>query len=187
MIVAFSGYARSGKDTAAAFLQEEYGYTPIAFADKVRQALLALNPIVGIDQSDYHSRVPEKMYLDSVIEKHGWNGYKSSEYGDEIRRLLQRLGTEVGRNILGQDIWVDAALNGVGPEDNVCITDCRFPNEFDAIRSRNGKVIRITRPGVGPANNHPSETSLDQAPFDGYILNDGTLEQFRNTVLGLIW
>ena len=46
MIVGFSGYARCGKDTAADHLVEHYGFEHRGFADKLREALYALNPII---------------------------------------------------------------------------------------------------------------------------------------------
>jgi hypothetical protein len=44
-LVAFSGYARSGKDTAADALLP-LGFQRVAFADKLRECLYALNPTV---------------------------------------------------------------------------------------------------------------------------------------------
>lgn len=174
-LVAFSGYARSGKDTAADALLP-LGFQRVAFADKLREALIALNPIV-----DFESNVSVVRVAD-VIREHGWNGYKETEFGPEVRELLQRLGTEVGRNVIGQNVWVDAALNNLDPSGKYVVTDCRFVNEADAVRNRGGKIYRITRPGNGPANNHPSETSLDDYLFDGVFFNDSTLEHFTEDI-----
>lgn len=177
-LLGFSGYARSGKDTAVEQLGT-LGYHRIAFADKLREVLYALNPIVETDSGDGHRLLGE------VIDKFGWNGYKESPFGPEIRRLLQRLGTEAGRQALWDSIWVDAALRVVdnNPLMQYAISDCRFPNEADAVRSRGGKMIRITRPGVGPANSHASETGLDDYPFDVFIDNDGTPEDLRDKIM----
>lgn len=64
-----------------------------------------------------------------------------------IREVLQRMGTEVGRNTFGQSFWVDQAMKpaelaregGYVP----VFTDCRFPNEAEAIVERGGEVWRI--------------------------------------------
>jgi hypothetical protein len=117
-----------------------------------------------------------------VIDKHGWDGYKETEYAAEIRGLLQRLGTEAGRNTLWDSIWIDAALHDLDESGKYVITDARFPNEADAIRERGGVLARISRSGVGPANSHPSETSLDDYDFQWHISNSGTLEEFREHV-----
>jgi hypothetical protein len=103
-------------------------------------------------------------------------------YGTEIRRLLQRLGTEAGRNTLWDTIWIDAALHDLDGQGKYVITDARFPNEAAAVTGRGGKLVRITRSGVGPANTHPSETSLDDWKFDYTLWNNSTLEEFHESV-----
>ena len=179
-LIGLSGYARSGKDEAAKVLVEEYGFKRIAFADKLRDFLYALNPVVSAGFDD--DLELEMVYLTSVIDEVGWDGYKETEYGPEIRRLLQRLGTEAGRQTLWDSIWIDAALHDLDPNGNYVVTDVRFPNEAAAITERGGRLVRIIRDGVGPANMHASETSLDDYPFMHGLRNEGTLEEFRANV-----
>jgi dephospho-CoA kinase len=50
MIIGLSGYARSGKDTAADHLVNEYGFTRYSFAAPMKEAMYRLNPIVHSDQ-----------------------------------------------------------------------------------------------------------------------------------------
>jgi len=171
-LVGFSGYARSGKDTAADSLSS-LNFRRISFADKLREFVYEINPIIVSDGS--YARLRE------VIDKYGWDGYKETAWATEIRHNLQVVGTECGRNMISQNIWVDATLNNLGP-GNYAISDVRYPNEIDAIRSKGGKVYRILRNGVEPANLHSSETSLDGYDFDGYIHNDGSLSEFRCSV-----
>lgn len=197
-IIALSGYARSGKDEAAKVLVEEFGFQQVAFADKLREMLYQLNPIVslkplvewyavdGVAVSDGHGTL-KALYVKDVIDEYGWNGYKESPYGTEIRRLLQRLGTEAGRQTLWDSIWIDAALTGLGDDAKVVVSDARFFNEFDAVRERGGRIWRIERPGVGPANDHPSETEAVSYPnFELTLNNDGTLDQWR-TLVGMTY
>lgn len=65
---------------------------------------------------------------------------------------------------------------------NWIITDCRFPNEAQAIKDRGGIVIRIDRPGFTPVNLHPSETSLDDWDFNYKIANVSDLVSLQFTV-----
>lgn len=174
-----SGYARSGKDEAAKVMVEEFGFTRVAFADKLREVLYALNPIISANFWDDYF-----IHLQDVIDEHGWDHYKETEYGTEIRRLLQRLGTEAGRQTLWDSIWIDAALTGFDESSKIVVTDCRFPNEAQAIKDRGGKVVRIERAGVGPALSadgtaHASETSLDDWNFDYKIPNHKDLDTYR--------
>lgn len=180
-IIALSGFARSGKDEAAKVLVEEFGFTRVAFADKLREVLYALNPIVGeLNLSGQGYTDVKTLYVQDVIDKYTWDGYKETSYGPEIRRLLQRLGTEAGRQTLWDSIWIDAALTGLPEDAKVVVSDARFFNEFDAVRARGGEVWRIERNGVGPANDHASEMeAIDYPHFYATLYNDGTLEEFR--------
>jgi hypothetical protein len=94
-IIGLSGFARAGKDETAKVLVEEFGFTQVAFADKLRDFLYALNPPVAPSKE----KKGEMVLLQEVIDVYGWQGYKETEYGTEVRRQLQRLGTEAGRSL----------------------------------------------------------------------------------------
>ena len=174
MIVGFSGYARSGKDTAAEALSS-LGFVRISFSDKLRDFIYEFNPTVWSDDSALNTD------LRDVIDRHGWNGYKETIWSKDIRRQLQVLGTECGRKIIDDNIWVNATFNGL-PDGRYALADVRFPNEAKAIKEIGGKVYRITRPGITAANAHVSETALDDYPFDGIIANDIPLTEFKYRV-----
>ena len=187
MIIGLSGYAQSGKDSIGAILVKNYGFTRCAFADALKEMAYQLNPIVvtsideniplGVDTNLY----VKNTRLQDVVDNNGWEDAKKLP---EIRRLLQVLGTEAGRKILGENIWVDTVLNKV-KDKNVVITDCRFPNEAKALKNSGGFVVRVERPGMAAINNHLSETSLDGWPFDLIVLNGGTLESLNSLVKNL--
>jgi hypothetical protein len=174
-IIGLSGWARTGKDTVAAHLVEKYGFTRMSFAEPMREALLRLDPMVDA-AAGFSVRVSD------VIEKYGWDGYKESPYGLEIRTLLQLIGTEVGREMFGADFWVNYALNSTSDKDKVVFADVRFQNEADAIKRAGGKVIRVERDGVGPANDHVSEHDLNQYDFDATIYNDLEVEHLHANI-----
>ena len=180
MIIGLSGYARSGKDTVAEILVENHGFIRVAFADKLREALYALNPIIGHENEMYG--LLGLVYLQDVIDEYGWDGVKSTVYGPEVRRLLQRMGTEVGREILGENIWVNAAIEPLRIDEDYVFTDCRFVNEAKATKFYEGQVWRVNRPGVGPANDHISEIGLDNWPFDVVIENAGSIGDLADKV-----
>jgi hypothetical protein len=176
-VVGISGYARSGKDTLADILVEHHGYTKVAFADKMRDFLYAQNPYVAENGGGSNFRS-----LQEIINKFGWDGYKSSPWGDDLRALVQRTGTEAGRQTLWQNIWVDAAFKGLDPDGKYVFSDTRFLNEAEAVKDHGGLLLRISRPGVGPALDengeaHISEIALDDyTGFDYNIPNDGSID-----------
>lgn len=186
-IIGLSGFAGSGKDTAAQVLVEDFGFTQIAYADRLRDSLYALNPIVAhgwqVKGKDYPL---EPVYLRNVIDRFGWQGYKNTLFYPEIRRLMQRMGTEAVRNTIGEDVWVHAALAEAEKHERVVISDPRFYNELDAIRHRGGRLWRIERPGVMAQSSHPSELEATGYPHFEYTLyNATTKEQFQTDVRDL--
>lgn len=183
MILGLSGYARTGKDEVAKVLTEEFGFTRLAFADKLRQSVYVLNPSIVWDYKyglAYHAK--SITTLQEAIDKHGWDGVKSTGWGKAVRELLQRMGTEVGRNTLGQNIWVESTFSSLNVSRDYVITDCRFQNEAKAITNLGGLVVRVTRPGVGPLNDHISETDLDDWIWNAKIDNDGSLTDLKESV-----
>lgn len=173
MIIGLSGYAQSGKDTVAEYLVEHYGYRRIAFADPIREALYRLDPKIRIDEMVGAS-------LSNAVDHMGWEEVK--RLSSDVRELLQRLGTEVGREMFGQNFWVDQGMKGVSKFDKVVFTDVRFPNEYKAIKEREGIVWRVERLGNAPVNAHPSEVALESTKFDGLITNNSTKDDLYQTL-----
>jgi hypothetical protein len=166
MMIGLSGWARSGKDTVAGYLVEKHGFVRVSFADQMRTALYNLDPSIDLDGY--------RISLRSAVDLMGWENLKSQSA--DVRGLMQRMGTEVGRNLWGDDFWVEAAMKSMPLDANVVFSDVRYPNEANAIRRSGGQVWRISRDGVGPANDHDSETSLNTYNFDQYVLNNASIE-----------
>lgn len=115
----------------------------------------------------------------------GWDGQKD-EHG---RYLLQHVGTDVIRK-QNPDFWVDFIITLMkyfsDEWDYVLIPDARFPNEIERWKEEGFDVttVRVVRPEFESAltakqMNHPSETALNDYPFDYVITNDGTLKELR--------
>lgn len=166
-IVGLSGYARSGKDTVAAVLAR-YGYARRSFAAPVREALHRLDPVISDDGLTLSAA---RAGFADPMSPEAWDHVKTRY--PEVRRLLQVLGTEVGRGMLGETVWTDLGVRGIRPGDLVVFTDCRFETEAEAVKRLGGEVWRIRRPGAGPVNGHPSETALDGWEFDLVLHNTG--------------
>jgi hypothetical protein len=167
MIVGLTGYAQHGKDSLGT-LFEGIGYRKYAFADGLRKCVLTLDPLVydDVDVVRYSSLLADE-------------GYEGAKRRPEVRRLLQVFGTEVGRNILGEDTWVNALhvawANDLRP--NAVITDVRFHNEADFIHEFGGiliEAIRLNEDGTpfdnGIGTDHPSERFIKELPVDAGIV-----------------
>jgi hypothetical protein len=171
MIIGLAGYARSGKDEVAKILVNDYGFRRVAFADAIREFLLRVNPILENGNR-----------LNETVKEIGWDLAKSR---DETRRLLQEVGV-TARDMFGQDFWVGIALKKLEFQSRIVVSDVRFKNEVYAIQQLEGKVFRVMREGVGPINNHVSETEIDDVYVNGYIPNNGTLEDLQEYVHNLM-
>ncbi len=121
----------------------------------------------------------------------------------EIRRLLQLEGTEKGRHVFGDDIWINyvkawSELHISRGIDYILIPDVRFKNEYDFIKqsfnntgiifrmnapNRNEKRLReesINDDNYEQIKNHLSEIELDDFKFDIIINNDDNNNDINN-------
>ena len=172
-ILALWGYAGSGKDEVAKFLVKHHGFERVAVADQIKAMALEINPVIGVNG---FGRV---QHLAGLVHEFGWDAAKQVP---EVRQLLQNLGVAARRH-LHHDIWVDVAMRQVDNLTRSVITDCRFMNEVEAVRDRGGFVVRVVRPGIGPANGHVSESALkDYQGFAATIHNDGHLDELGEKV-----
>jgi hypothetical protein len=95
---------------------------------------------------------------------------------------LELLGTEVGRNIISINLWLDILRRDIEDSgaDHVVITDVRFLNEAGYVHDESGVIIRVSRQGCGPSN-HDSETQQSQIVSDYDITNDGTVDDLEKS------
>jgi dephospho-CoA kinase len=174
MIIGLTGYAQSGKDTVAKILVENYGYTRIAFADKIREFLYETNPM-------YDSVAGEPMFVKARVDRDGWDKAKQFPH---IRRLLQNSGV-AARKVFGEDFWVAKAVQGLDHSKNYVFTDVRFTNEADLLKKwtdTGTQIWRIKRLGIDAVNAHVSESQMDDYPVDQIFTNNGTIEELVNLV-----
>lgn len=177
LLVGLHGFQGAGKDTVAGILAES-GFVRVAFADPMREALLALDPWIPTSVPETYVVPPYR--LSALVKTYGWDFCKRTF--PEVRRLLQAFGTEVGRKRFGEDFWVRQGMAQVGGKGGqVVITDVRFENEVAAIKAHGGFVFNVVRPGHGPKGDHASEQDLSHL-CDRTIDNDGTLDDLVQTV-----
>jgi len=190
-IVAVSGKKRHGKDVIASALVSELGFTQVAFAAQLKAAVYALDPVVTRPGGplarawSWLRSGGRPVRVTQVVDSLGWEAAKDRY--PEVRRLLQRMGTEVGRDLFGADFWVDQALAAADRIDGpVVISDTRFVNEARAVHAHGGIVVRVNRPSVASHDTHVSETALDDFDgFDAVLVNDSTLDDLRRAALAV--
>lgn len=181
MLVGFTGLARSGKDTAGLILSR-YGWNKYNLATYIKKALLILDP--GI--IDLTGQVNKLTTLYGIMEPSDvedptqrdiatWDKLKEIP---EIRRLLQVFGTEVGRDLISKDIWLNLLY-----EDLIlpaCVCDIRYDNEAEFIKNFEGSfIIKIENPRITKINNHRSERGINPKLIDFVVENSGNLDDLE--------
>ena len=191
-VIGLGGKLRSGKDAIADHLVAEHGFVKIGMSDALHEAMLAIDPIVGaIGKYGPTSEADTWRYSDLIAEI----GYVEAKTKPEVRRLLQQLGTEVGRNMMGENVWADIMARKVREHAangrHVVVTGLRFENEIEAIHRAGGFTWWVLRPladapSAGAAA-HSSENSVGRNDFGFAIHNDGTLEDLGHSVDALLY
>jgi hypothetical protein len=175
VIIGLCGAAGSGKSSVGSLLHLRHGYAAWAFADPLYEAVSA---ITGVPVAD----LQERSQKEKVIP---W-------LGASPRRLLQTLGTEWGRQMIHDQIWIEATFRRIEASNwsHHVICDVRFANEAAAIRCRGGLVLRVSRPAkntMGPAEAaHSSEGGVPDEYVLATIENSGSLGDLEATVDSLI-
>lgn len=171
MIIALSGYAQSGKDTVADYLVDTYGFEKAGMNAILRDACVALDPIVNAwGVSGVHNARYSEMLSEFGYER-------AKKQFPEFRAFMQRLGTEFAEAIDYPELWVTVLLKHCDPDKNYVMSSCRRWIEATAITEAGGFIVRVDRPGTAPANDHPSETEIDSWQFDARIYNDAGIDE----------
>jgi hypothetical protein len=203
LLVGFHGVKRSGKDTAASFLEEwargrsfsvaRHGfadYAKWAFARQFYPAITMPDAIAWVDE---HKDKGRRIAFPSYLPKNSFDTV-------DFRQCVAQFATEGARLIYGDDHWVDLLLpeerwgfpatwwdnfmDGNRSADFCAITDMRFDNELARIRKLGGVNVKIRRTPAEEAvlaqtSIHESELGIPDQEFDYVVPNDGTLDDLK--------
>lgn len=135
----------------------------------------------------------------TAIGKHNADPQKVFGKKDyETRKLLQRLGTEEGRNVFGENVWVKTLeawmdMHYSRGVERFIITDVRFVNEAEWVKRCGGKLIKIEAPDryhdrliqesggnqerYDSIKNHPSEKNIENIKNIDFVINNSKTNQ----------
>lgn len=162
-VIGVTGVARSGKDTVADIIKNHIGGTRYSFAAPIYAMMAA----IGFD------------FKDPL-----WDGLKEEPIaglGKSPRQMLQTLGTEWGRELVHEELWIRLADIKLDYSSRMIISDVRFDNEANWIR-RNGLIFRVIRPDVELVNPHKSEAGITYRDCDITVENTGDLKELKRKV-----
>jgi len=208
MIIGLAGYAKSGKDTAADFLEEITGFSRFAYADKTKefigrvfdisldyfykQNMKMVHLSFVLDRKDFYSK-----FVKTCDEVLGLNGNTATLLYDSMLDVFLQNDVIVSMNdtnfyisstsrqlmqLIGTDVfrsYDDEFWIKFRPSDiDLIISDVRFHNEAQDVTG-DGILILIDRDIAKEVKmNHESE-NLDIG--DSYIIvdNNSTLEELK--------
>lgn len=209
MIIGLVGFIGSGKGTVGELLKMQ-GYKQASFAGVLKDTASIM---FGWDRE-----LLEGDTVESRVFRETKDEFWSEKFGYDFspRLALQLLGTEAGRDVFHKDLWIYALEKRINNKRHVVITDTRFPNEIEWIRSKGGVIVQVKR-GENPEwyetalvenntnenahyilydngetmeqkypNIHYSEWAWIGQKIDYVINNDGTLKDLATSVNDLV-
>jgi hypothetical protein len=202
-IIGICGFIGSGKDTAADYLVNFHEFRRDSFAATLKDAVAA---VFGWDRELLEGRTKSAREWREQVDTWWAKRLKMPELTPRL--VLQLWGTEVCRRSFHDDIWIaslEARLRN--SQDNIVISDCRFPNEIKAIKQAGGKVVWVQRGELpswhimaAKANHgdivaaeklkqlgiHASETAWVGTNFDYIVDNNSTVDDLYNRIASIV-
>ena len=208
-IIVVSGLIGSGKDTIADCLCTFHGFKRLSFASSLKDAVAA---VFGWERDLLEGSTKASREWREQVDP--WWSQRLGIPQLTPRWILQQWGTDVLRKSFHDDIWIASVEHKLlSLKDDIVITDCRFPNELDAIKRVGGVTIRANRGPLpewydaaisynkGEHGNmtwalsktkldklgiHASEYSSVGLEYDYQIDNNGTLDELHTQINQLL-
>jgi hypothetical protein len=173
MIIGLGFKARAGKDTVAAHLVNNYSFVQESFAYPLKEYIG--RQICGFNDKQLYGT---------------WKETVDPEWELTPRQMLQLIGTDALRKVVHDDFWVIPMKRKLKEHirnyQHVVISDVRFFNEINMIRSLKGMLVKVERANLDKITGfekHSSEFQLeDYNAWDFILDNNGTLDELYKKV-----
>lgn len=205
MMIGLGHRARNGKDTVANILKEKLNNVEIIhWADEVYEECFnkeAIYPLIKLEVD-----TPNKVYYSVLLDKETGEREAISNISDPFLHkifvernikeyfkmekkdpeILQFWGTNFRRTLCDSNYWIKLTLKKAnifaksmnGATGMIIISDTRFVNEAEALKTNKGFYIKVVRNNKDGSQyiskdrdpNHPSESELENYPADATLV-----------------
>lgn len=172
-IFAIAGHMGTGKATATRFLVEKFGYTKLTFTGPIKDVVAAAT---GWPRDRLEGATPE--------DREWREDPANIKYGRTPRQWLQFVGTELFRQQVDDNIWVDRMETEIHTlyekgVRKIVVSDLQYPDEVQLMQKLGAVIIHLTAPGVASNFIHlSSERDPESSLKDVIRLHNNMNQQF---------
>ena len=160
-LIGILGRKRSGKDTIGQYIVENYNYKRYEFADPIKDILKTMFDLSDLQLNEDKEKIDER-------------------WGVSPRTFLQKFGTEICRDNIqtfipnikldNDTLWIKLfkLFYEKNKDKDIVITDVRFLDELNAIKSLGGIILKVNRDNL-EVDNHCSEKDIDS--YDNNLID----------------
>lgn len=172
-VIALCGRMRSGKDTLADYLVDNYNFEKVKFASHLKDIVK-----LAFDLTDEDVETSKKDMIHEGLQV-------------KPRKLMDFIGTQVFQydvqnvlpNLQPRCFWTNSLINKIKDKERVVISDLRFVHEYERLNENyeNVLIIKIERKKNDiDTSSYISEQEIDKIPYDFKIINSSTINQLTN-------
>lgn len=168
-LIGITGNANAGKDTLADYIinNKNNSFIKDALAKPIKDIMI--NQLGFTYQQCYNQQL--KQTIDDF-------------WGLTPREVMLLIGTKMFRQNWRYDFWVKLMQKKIidNADQNIIVSDVRFENQGQMIKSHGGIIICVERPNNPIKVKHVSENGLPKHLIDCTIVNDSTIENFYKKI-----
>lgn len=170
-VIGLHGAKGSGKDYFYKVVRKKFpnkDIRKIAYADPIKHKVMFLFGLETEEEYDRFKRTTLHYNAGREIEHDG-------------RHVVREIGMMMRDYDPEQFVRYVESMIKASPNSIWCITDLRFQNELESIKSLNGKIVKIKRKGFA-FDGHITETEFDSELCDYEIPNNSTIETYEDYI-----
>ena len=166
MIILLCGYKRTGKDTFATYIENNYGFKHHKFANGLKRGLKHL---FGFNHAQLEGDKKEEIDVRwGISPRDAMIFVGTYMFQHEIQKLIPNIK---------RNFWVKQLMDDIDINDNIVISDLRFIHEYEYMKNNIHVpiyIVKIINPKLLIYQKDMDETETEhlQFKFDNIIMND---------------